>query len=183
MHFYQIVPRFSEKNGLSLLKFIAMTFDNSKTIISLRIWLFFATVLLIAWLIVAFIAKLIDFPLLGLSETVWTLILVGIYLVILLLPMVRNTQFVFFSDEGENIVFKYFLAGIVGGKKNSISIPKHAFAGYKPEKKNLGLASSIILFQKIGQGIAKYPPIHITAIPKEQKEKMLSLLDRYSPKA
>ena len=183
MHFYQIVPRFSEKNGLSLLKFIAMTFDNSKTIISLRIWLFFATVLLIAWLIVAFIAEMIDFPLLGLSETVWTLILVGIYLVFLLMPMVRNIQFVYFSDDAENIVFRYFHAGMVGGKKNAISIPKNAFAGYKTEKKNLGLSVSIILFQKIGPGMAKYPPIYITAIPKEQKEKMLSLLDRYSPKA
>jgi hypothetical protein len=69
-----------------------MTFDNCKTIISLRIWLFFATVLLIAWLIVTYIAELIEFPLLGLSETVCTMILVGIYLVILLMPMVRNTQ-------------------------------------------------------------------------------------------
>ncbi len=148
-----------------------MTFDNSKTIISLRIKLFFATMLLIAWLIVAYIAKIIDFPLLGLSETVWTLILVGIYLVILLLPMVRNIQFVFFSDEGENIVFRYFLAGMVGGKKNSISIARNAFAGYKTEKKYLGLSTSIILFQKIGQNIAKYPPIYITAlIQRTEKE-------------
>ncbi len=159
-----------------------MTFDNSKTIISLRIWLFFATIILIAWIIVAFIAKMISFPLLGLSETVWTLILVGIYLIVLLMPMVRNIQFVFFSDEGENIVFRYFHAGMVGGKKNSISIPKNSFAGFKSEKKNLGLSSGIILFQRIGQGIAKYPPIYITAIPKEQKEKMLNLLGRYSPK-
>jgi hypothetical protein len=159
-----------------------MTFDNSKTIISLRIWLFFATIILIAWIIVAFIAKMINFPLLGLSETVWTLILVGIYLIVLLLPMIRNIQFVFFSDEGENIVFRYFHAGMVGGKKNSISIPKNSFAGFKTEKKNLGLSASIILFQRIGQSLAKYPPIYITAIPKEQKEKMLNLLGRYSPK-
>ncbi len=159
-----------------------MTFDNSRTIISLRIWLFFATIILIAWIIVAYIAKMINFPLLGLSETFWTLILVGIYLVVLLLPMIRNIQFVFFSDEGENIVFRYFHAGMVGGKKNSVSIPKNSFAGFKSEKKNLGLSSSIILYQRIGQGIAKYPPIYITAIPKEQKEKMLNLLGRYSPK-
>ena len=106
-----------------------MTFDNSRTIINFRINMFFATVLLIAWLIVVFIAELIEFPLLGLSDTVWTLTLIGIYLVIVLLPMVRNTQFVFFSDEGENIVFRYFLAGIVGGKKNSISIRKNSFTG------------------------------------------------------
>ena len=144
--------------------------------------MFFATVLLIAWLIVAYIAKIIDFPLLGLSESVCTLILVGIYLVILLLPMVRNIQYVSFSDEGESIVFKYFLAGIIGGKKNSISILKNVFAGYKTEKKYLGLSRSIILFQKIGQNTAKYPPIYITALSREQREKMFLLLNKYSPK-
>jgi hypothetical protein len=160
-----------------------MTFDNSKTIISLRIKMFFATVLLIAWLIVAYIAKVINFPLLGMSETVCTLILVGIYLVILLLPMVRNIQFVFFSDEGQNFVFRYFMAGIVGGKKNSISIAKNAFAGYKIEKKYLGLSGGLILFQKVGQNVAKYPPIYITALSREQKEKLFSVLNQYAPKA
>jgi hypothetical protein len=159
-----------------------MTFDNSKTIIGLRIKLFFVTILLIAWLIVAFIAKMIDFPLLGMSETFYTLILVGIWLVFLFMPMIRNVQFVFFTDEGENIVFRYFFAGMVGGKKNSISITKKTFAGYEIEKKYFGLSTSIILFQKIGQGIAKYPPIYITALNSEQRKKMLLLLNKYSPK-
>jgi hypothetical protein len=160
-----------------------MTFDNSKRIISLRINLFFATIILIAWIILAYIAKVIEFPLLGMSEAFCTLILVGIYLVILLLPMVRNIQFFFFSDEGQNFVFRYFNAGIVGGKKNSISIAKNTFAGYKIEKKYLGLSSSLILFQKVGQNIAKYPPIFITALSREQKEKLFFLLNQYSPKA
>lgn len=159
-----------------------MTFDNSKTIISLRIKLFFVTILLIAWLIVAFIAKMINFPLLGMTETFWTLILVGIWLVFLFMPMIRNVQFVFFTDEGENIVFRYFFAGMVGGKKNSISIAKKTFAGYEIEKKYLGLSTSIILFQKIGQGIAKYPPIYITALQGEQRKKMLLMLNMYTPK-
>lgn len=159
-----------------------MTFDNSKTIISLRIKLFFVTILLIAWLIVAFIAKMINFPLLGMSETFWTLILVGIWLVFLFMPMIRNVQFVFFTDEGDNIVFRYFFAGMVGGKKNSISIAKKTFTGYEIEKKYLGLSTSIILFQKIGQGIAKYPPIYITALHGEQRKKMLLMLNMYSPK-
>ena len=159
-----------------------MTFDNSKTIINLRIKLFFATVIFIAWIIVVYVAKLIEFPLLGLTETVWTLILVAIYLIILFLPMIMNYQYVYFSDDEEHIVFRYFFAGMVGGKKNSISINKRTFAGYKYERKNLGLRQSIILYQKIGQGIAKYPPIHINALSKDQKKKLLFLLDQYSPK-
>ncbi|MCX6332758.1 MAG: hypothetical protein NT092_00455 [Bacteroidia bacterium] len=160
-----------------------MTFDNSRTIISFRIKLFFATVLLIAWLIVVYLAEKIKFPLLGMSDTAWTLILVAIYLVINLIPMVRNFQFVSFSDEGDDIVFKYFFAGIVGGKKNTISISKRTFAGYNYEKKYLGLVKSIILLQRMGQGIAKYPPVYISALTREQKAKLLSWLNQYSSKA
>jgi hypothetical protein len=159
-----------------------MTFDNSKTIISLRIKLFIATVLLIAWLIVVYGAELIKFPFLGMNDTIWTLILVAVFLVIVLLPMVRSSQFVFFSDEGEDIVFKYFFAGIVGGNKNSISINKKAFAGYKLETKYLGLVKSIILFQKIGQSVAKYPPVYLSSLSREQREMLFSFLNQYIPK-
>jgi len=160
-----------------------MTFDNSRTIINFRINMFFATILLIAWLIVVYAAEIIKFPLLKMSDTVWTLILVGIYLVIVLVPMVRNFQFVFFSDEGENIVFRYFFAGIVGGKKNSISISKNTFTGYRYEKKYLGLVKSLVLQQKIGQSIAQYPPVYITALSGDQHRKLFSCLDQYVPEA
>ena len=56
-----------------------MTFDNSKTIISLRIKLFGATVIILAFIVLTYIAKMIKYPLLGMSDTAWTLILVGLY--------------------------------------------------------------------------------------------------------
>lgn len=159
-----------------------MTFDNSRTIINFRINMFFATILLIAWLVVVYAAEIIKFPLLRMNDTVWTLILVGIYLVIVLVPMVRNYQFVFFSDEGENIVFRYFFTGIAGGKKNSISISKNTFSGYRYEKKYLGLIKSLVLQQKIGQSVAQYPPVYITALSGEQRKKLFRSLDQYIPK-
>jgi hypothetical protein len=159
-----------------------MTFDNSKTIIGFRIKLFFATVLLIAWLIFAYIAEMIKFPLFGFNDTFWTLILVGIYIVIIMIPMMRNFQFVSFSDDDENIVFKYFFAGIVGGKKNSISISKQTFAGYKYEKKFLGLIKSLVLFQKVGQNVAKYPPVYISALKKDQRANLFNQLNQYTSK-
>jgi len=126
-----------------------MTFDNSKTIIGVRIKLFAATVLFLAYVALAYAAKLIKFPLLGLSDTVWTLILVAIYLIIVFIPMILNYQFVFFSDEEEKIVFRYFTAGIVGGKKNSVEINKSAFKGYKTESKYFGLVRSVRVYKCI----------------------------------
>ena len=63
-----------------------MTFDNSKTIINIRIKLFGATLLFLAYIILTYVAKMIKYPLLGMSDTFWTLILVGLYLVILFYP-------------------------------------------------------------------------------------------------
>jgi hypothetical protein len=160
-----------------------MTFDNSKTIVNFRIKLFFVTILALAWLAVAYIAKLIKFPLLGLDDGIWTLSVVAIWIIVAFLPMILNYQFIYFSDDGENLVFRFFTAGIVGGKKNSVEISKRTFAGYETGSKYLGLSRSIILFQQVGNGIANYPPIHITALTREQRKKMLQALSMYAPKA
>jgi hypothetical protein len=159
-----------------------MTFDNSKTIISLRIKLFVATILFIGYIILAYAAKIIKFPVFGLSDIVWTLILVALWLIISFLPMVLNYQYVSYSDEGESIVFRFFTTGIVGGKKNSVEINKSVFAGYTTESKLLGLSKSLILFQKVGQGTAKYPPIYITALSRRERAKLFSSLNSYVPK-
>jgi hypothetical protein len=157
-----------------------MTFDNSKTIISLRIKLFGATVLLLAFLALAYVARIIKFTFLGFNESSWTVILVGIWLVLALMPIILNYQFISYSDDGEYIVFRYFSAGIVGGRKNSVEINKTTFSGYKIEIKFFGLIQSIILFQNIQGRVANYPPVYISALNRKEKEKIINSLNRYS---
>jgi hypothetical protein len=165
-----------------LHKFSEMTFDNSRTIISLRIKLFAATIIILAYVVLTYVAKMIKYPVLGMSDTAWTLILVGIYLLVVFLPMYLNYQFIHFSDDGEKIVFRYFNAGIAGGRKNSVEISKKTFSGYKRESKFFGLIQSIILFQKFNEGVAKYPPVYISALTREERTKVLKSLNLYSPR-
>jgi len=160
-----------------------MTFDNSKTIISLRIKLFGATIVFLAYVVLTYVAKMIKYPLWGMSDTAWTVILVGIYLFIAFLPIYLNYQFIFFSDEGEVIVFRYFTAGIVGGKKNSVEINKKSFSGYKIESRFFGLIQSITLSQQFKEGVAKYPPIYISALSREEKAKIIKSLNLNTPQA
>ncbi len=156
-----------------------MTFDNSRTIISLRIKLFVAIVILIAFLILTYIAKMIKFPFLGISETLWMVILIGVNLFIAFLPMFLNYQYVYFSDDSEKIIFRYFTAGIVGGRKNSVEIDKRTFSGYKLESRLFGLIQSVTLFQKFQEGDAKYPPIYISALTREEIAKVVRSLNSY----
>jgi hypothetical protein len=158
-----------------------MTFDNSKTIISLRIKLFAATIVLLAYVAMAYVIRMIKFPLLGMSETLWTVILVLIWIVLAILPMVLNYQFISYSDEGDFIIFRYFTAGITGGKKNSVEINKSTFSGYKVETRFFNLIQSITLFQKLPQGVAKYPPIYISALSVVEKSKIIKSLNTFAP--
>jgi hypothetical protein len=160
-----------------------MTFDNSKTIIGMRIKLFGATVLLLAYLAMAFVIRMIKFPLFGIGETVWTLVLILIWLVLAFIPMILNYQFISFSDEGDLIIFRYFTAGIVGGRKNSVEINKSSFSGYKIETRFFGLIDSIVLMQKLQGGVAKYPPIYISALSRQEKAKIINSLNLISSAA
>lgn len=160
-----------------------MTFNNSRTIISLRIKLFGITIVVLAYLALTYVAKMIKFPFLGMSDIAWTIILVVIWFIVALMPMFLNYQFISYSDEGENIVFRYFTAGIVGGKKNSVEINKKTFSGYKIESGFFGLIQSITLFQQFKEGIAKYPPVYISALNREEKAKVLRSLNLYAPRA
>ena len=159
-----------------------MKLDNSKTIISSRIKLFAVTVLFLAYIIMSYAAKIFKLTLFGWSDTLWTIILATIWIFIALLPMILNHQYVSYSDDDETIVFRYFTSGIVGGRKNSIEIEKRTFAGYKTEKQLWGLSLSITLYQNLEKGIAKYPPIHISALTKKERAKIFKSLNQYSPK-
>lgn len=159
-----------------------MTFNNSKTIISLRIRLFVATVVFLIYIILTYVTKLIKYPLLGMSDTTWTLILIGIYFFIAFLPVFLSYQYVSYSDEGDSIIIRYFFSGIVGGKKNSIEISKETFAGYEIESKLFGLKQSLVLFQRMKEGAAKYPPVHISSLTREEKSKILASLNKFVPR-
>ncbi len=160
-----------------------MTFDNSKTIISLRIKLFAATVVFLAYITLSYVAKLIKFPFLGLSDTTWTTVLVAIYLIIAFMPMVLSYQYVFFSDDTEKIIFRYFTAGIVGGRKNTVEIDKRTFSGYKIEPELFGLKQKLTLYQRFNEGVATYPPFYISALSDAERAKMVKSLNQYAPPA
>ncbi|MBA4322125.1 MAG: hypothetical protein C0408_04845 [Odoribacter sp.] len=159
-----------------------MTFNNSRTIIGLRIRIFTATVLLLTYFIITYLAGLIKYPLLGMSDTLWTVLLISLYFIFAFYPMALNYQYVYYSDEGDTIVFRYFFSGIVGGRKNSVEINKNSFAGYHTEKKYFGLMQSVTLFQTLREGVARYPPIYISNLTRKEKAKVLNSLYLHTPK-
>lgn len=158
-----------------------MTLNNTKTIINLKLTRRISLILFLTFLVLTWIAKIIKYPLLGMNETVWTLIVSAVFLLIIVIPLILNYYYVCYSDEGENITFKYYSAGLIPGDKNAVEINKMTFSGFTLDKKLFGLVTSITLYQRIREGVAKYPPIYINALMKEQRIKIIKSLNSFAP--
>jgi hypothetical protein len=130
----------------------------------------------------AYFAEIIKFPLLGMSDSLWIAILVFVYIILTFYPMALNYQYIYYTDEGDHIIFRYFSAGIVSGKKNSVKISKSNFAGYKKESGFFGLIKGIILYQQLMEGVAKYPPVYISILSRKERTKILNSLYLHTPK-
>lgn len=158
-----------------------MTLNNGKSIINLKITRRVSIILFLAFLIIIYAAKIIKFPLLGMSQLAWTMMILIIFPVIIFLPIVLNYQYISYSDEGDNIILRYYSTGLIPGNKNSVEINKKTFTGFTLEKKFFGLVQSITLYQRIKGGVAKYPPVYISSLKREEKVKILKSLNSFAP--
>jgi hypothetical protein len=156
-----------------------MTFDNSRRIVSARLVLFLATFPFLAFIALAYVAHIISFPLLGMGDTFWLSVFAAAYFLIALYPSLLRYNYIYFSDDGNSIILRYYSAGIMKGTKKSVEIPKQSFAGYSTERKFPGIIPYIILNQKRQGSVAKYPPISISALNRRERRRLVQALDLY----
>jgi hypothetical protein len=158
-----------------------MTLNNGNSVINLKIIRRTSIIIFLAYLVLTYVSEIIKFPLLGMSRFVWTIIILIIFLLIIFLPAVLKYQYIYFSDEGESIIFRYYSTGIIPGNKNSVEINKKTFSGFTFEKKFFGLIQNITLYQTLKEGVAKYPVIYISALKREEKVRILKSLNSFAP--
>ena len=153
-----------------------MTFDNAKTIISLRLRVFIASIVIIIYVYFAYLGKELKFPVLGLSDGVWTLILLSIYAILAFYPMLFNYKYIYFSDDGPKIIFRFYSVGMLKGKRSSVEIPKNEFAGFIILSYSGGL-KKIVLKRKLDRRIVDYPPIHLGSLKNKELNNIVESLN------
>jgi len=158
-----------------------MILNNSKSVISLKIIRRASIIIFLAYLVLVYAARIIRFPLLGIDKTTLTIVVSAIFLMIMIIPEILNYQYIYFSDEGESIIFRYYSAGLITGKKNSVEINKRTFSGFTIDKKFFGLVERITLYQRLREGIAKYPPIFLSALKRADKARIIRSLNSSAP--
>ena len=80
--------------------------------------------------------------------------------------------YLYFSNNGNNLVFKFYSLRFFYGKPKTIEISKTNFVKYDIVTSFFGKKDSLVLYQRIPQGIAKYPPISLTLLTKKQKTEL-----------
>lgn len=104
------------------------------------------------------------------------------YLVYSIYNTFRNYHYIYFNDESDKIVLRYFSPNIFTSKKNSIEIPKRDFAGYLISSFFMRYRESIVLLRRTGKGIAKYPPVSLTALDAHERDMLLHALGEWKRK-
>ena len=106
------------------------------------------------------------------------LIITSILVLIYILIYIRSYQFIYYSDEDDYIIFRYFKIIPTTLIHNSIEIKKSSLVKYELVKSFFNFREEIVLSQKTKRGIAKFPPVSIAILNKKQKEYLIKSLDR-----
>lgn len=116
----------------------------------------------------------------GITREGYIIIAAGIFIVYQILRFIQDLNYIFYSDNGEKITFKFYSLRPFAKKRQSFEIAKSTFIKFETEKILFGLKESIILYQRIKNKTAKYPPLSISSLTKKEKEQLFASLIAYS---
>ena len=100
------------------------------------------------------------------------------YVIYVVYESFRNYNYLYFSDESDKLVLRFFAPNFFTSKKNSIEIPKREFSGYTIQSFFMGYREMIILMRRTSKGVASYPPVSITALNSNERHSLLITLEK-----
>jgi hypothetical protein len=102
-----------------------------------------------------------------------------IYVAINMFNSGKAHHFISYSDHGEMIIFRYYPLSLFNSKKNSIEIPKQQFVKYELKPFFFGRFQKIILYQHFRGKVVGYPPVSLSALDREDRDRMFASLQKY----
>lgn len=157
-----------------------MQVDNKKSTYGIWLQKFAATVILAPLIIVSSFSDFFNNPFLGFDRIFWIIFFVLLYISVIAYHRLKNPHFVFYSDNGDKIIVRYYPIKAFNQRKNSIVIPKTKFVKY--EVMGSGINEKLIVYGIFKSGVGKYPPVPLNALPKADRVKVYKSLNQYIKK-
>ncbi len=160
-----------------------MKIDNQKN--TYRIWLSRLVMTVVFSLIILAIVFLpwFDETEFWLSKYHVVIFISAIYIIVNWINFLKRPYFVSYNDQGEKIVVRFYPVSMFTNRKNSIEIPKQHFVKYELKPFLFKTQHYLILHQNFRGKAVVYPQISLSALDKEDREKMLESLEKYTPQA
>lgn len=160
-----------------------MKIDNQRN--TYRIWLSRLVMTMVFALIILLLVFVswFDNPDLPITKYHIVILISVVYLAINWLNYLKRPYFVSYNDQGEMLVVRYYPVSMFTSRKHSIEIPKKQFVKYELKPFLFKSQHYLILHQNFRGKVASYPRISLSAMEKEDREKMLQSLGKYAAKA
>lgn len=155
-----------------------MTISNQTKAVNLRIQKSIALLVLVIAIGMIYFANILSHRTLGYSRNEIAIFIVAIFILFFLYHYLRNHNYIYYSDGGDKFILRYFSLRPLEDKKNAIEFNKREFHKYEIKKSLLGLNENVVIYRKTPKGIAKYPPVSITALDKETRSKIFSSFNK-----
>ncbi len=167
---------FPIKSYLYNTKTVIMILDIKKTIIRKNLASFITTLIILLIIVVLLFVPFRNDLFKGLSNNLLAAFVAAAYVIRAVYNSFRNYNYIYFNDESDKLVLRYFAPTIFTTRKNSIEIPKKEFAGYELKSFFMRYREGLILKRRTAKGIAIYPPVSITALNNDERYALLFTL-------
>ena len=159
-----------------------MKIDNQRNIY--RIWLrkLTITILFVMSIIAIVFLNILNEPDSPITKYHLVIAIAVVYIIVSLIGALRNPYFFHFHDTTDMLVIRYYPVSLFNHKKNSIEIPIQQFVKFDIEKFFFGIDEKLVIYQNYRKKVAKYPPISLSAVNKDDRERLKIVLTRYSKK-
>ncbi|MGD2035482.1 MAG: hypothetical protein PVF73_10525 [Bacteroidales bacterium] len=156
-----------------------MVIDIKRTVIRTQLRRLITIILFTLIILLVVLTGNVQNTFIGINKYQWALILALVYSISIIFESALEMNYIYFADKDDIIMLRYFSMSLFSKKKNSIEIPKKAFGGYQLIISLWGMKKRIILYHKIKDKEAKYPPVSISSLNKKQINQLTLTLDKY----
>jgi hypothetical protein len=156
-----------------------MKLDNRKQVAHIWFRKFLSTLILTLLVITIGFSDYFKTPVLGIDKSWYLIAVATFYIGLLVFNTALKPHYVYFSDNGDKIILRYYPTRIFNRKKNSIEIPRQNFVSWETEKFLFGTCEMLFLHGKFKSAVAKYPGVSLSALSHKDRERIKTALNVY----
>ena len=155
-----------------------MEIENTKKSVLINKIQYISIISFIVLAVILVTTELVRDEFLGLNKYHWAAVVALVYILENIYEYLKDFNYIYFSDSGEKLLFRYASLRPFHNKRYSIEINKNQYQGYKILR--APLKQKIVFYVKTPQGTAKYPPVSVTGLNEEELNQLKHTLNQYA---